>query len=323
MNIVFLDRASFPDWADFPTPHGDWTLYDHSLPDTVVSRGLAADILVTNKVVLNADNLSQLPRLKLVVVTATGTNNVDLNFCLSQGIGVANVSGYAADTVSEHILACLFGLRRNMAAYRTSMQRKEWSQAQHFCHFAAPISDLSGTVLGIVGSGAIGSSLADKAKALGMHTLAIDNRAEKASSGCLSLAAALPNIDHLALCCPLTPDTHNLIDAQALALMPRHAVVINTARGGIVNEPALVKAIESGAIAGAALDVSQIEPMPANSPLYALVDLPNVIVTPHIGWSSQQAIRTLIAGVIDNIDGYVKGQTQHFLVPPGHRQPHF
>mgnify|MGYP000853038444 CR=1 FL=1 len=319
MKIVFLDRTSFPDWAEFQHDHLDWTNFDFTEPKAVVERARQADTLVTNKVVLDAEILAQLPRLKLVVVTATGTNNVDLVDCKRRGIGVANVSGYAANTVAEHILACLFGLRRNLAAYRTSIHQQEWSSSRHFCHFAAPISDIAGTTIGILGQGAIGSSLATKSRALGMRVITIDNREKKAADA-ETLQTALPQLDHLALCCPLTPDTADLIDAKALRLLPKHAVVINTSRGGIVNEPALVSALHKREIAGAACDVSVTEPMPANSPLYALVEYPNFILTPHVGWSSAQAIQALIAGVMKNIDDYMQGNTQHFLVPPAGRK---
>lgn len=315
MKIVFLDSSSFPDWAVFDHSHLDWTNYDHSLPSDVVERAGSADIIITNKVVLDAPLLAQLPMLKMVVVTATGTNNVDLNFCQQHGIGVANVSGYAANTVAEHILACLFGLRRNLAAYRTSMHNKEWSASRHFCHFAAPISDLSGTCMGIVGQGSIGSSLAAKCRALGMSVIAIDSRPKRASHT-LSLLEALPKLDHLALCCPLTHETTGLIDADALAALPQRAVVINTSRGGIVDETALVAAIQSKRLAGAAMDVSAIEPMPYDSPLYALRDHPQFILTPHVGWSSQQAITTLVAGVLKNVEDFIQRKTDHFLVPP-------
>lgn len=315
MKIVFLDSGSFPAWATFDHRHLDWVNYAHTAPSDVVIRALTADIIVTNKVVLNAEILKGLPQLKFIAVAATGTNNVDLDFCRQQGIAVANVSGYAANTVAEHIVACLFALRRSLPSYRDSMAAGEWSQAIHFCHFAAPITDVVGTVMGIVGKGAIGQSLASKCEALGMTVRFIDSR-ETSESSQFSLKALLPQVDHLALCCPLTPQTENLIDHQAMALMKQDAVIINTSRGGIVNELALVSALQEARIAGAAMDVSVQEPLPLQSPLYALIDNPRFILTPHVGWSSKQGIEQLIAGVMNNIADFISGGGSHFLVPP-------
>ena len=314
MKIVFLDRTSFPAWATFDHPDLDWVSFDQTLPAEVVGRARSADIIVTNKVVLHAAILQALPQLKCIVVAATGTNNVDLSYCRQQGIAVANVSGFAANTVSEHILACLFSLRRNLPAYRDSVADGEWSSAPHFCHFAAPITDLAGSVIGIVGKGAIGQSLAKKCTALGMTVRFVDNRAAQDDDN-LSLHAALPLVDHVALCCPLTPDTENLIDARAISLMRPSTVLINTSRGGIVNEAALVEALKDNRIAGAAMDVSAHEPIPTDSPLYQLIDNPHFILTPHVGWSSQQGIEQLIRGVMKNVRDFIAGEGAHFLVP--------
>lgn len=314
MKIVFLDRSTFPQWADFPVESHQWVIYEETRPDQVFERTQDADIIITNKVVLSAELLEKLNDLKMIAITATGTNNVDLIKCTELGIAVANVSGYAANTVAEHTLAQLFALSRNLLAYQQSMIQGKWSLSPHFCHFEAPISDLHSSTLCIIGSGAIGNSLSDKAQCLGMTVIKADNR-KADSPDYYSIHQALPLADHVVLCCPLTDETRGLISETEFKLMKPTSLLINNSRGGIVDEQALVNAIKSQQIAGVAMDVSDIEPMPKDSPLGSIMGLNNVVITPHVAWGSHSALTQLISHLLNNIENFKTGNSSHFLVP--------
>ena len=317
MNIVFLDRSTFPDHIDIPSPQvtHSWTSYDETDPAMVVDRLAQADIVVTNKVVLNAQVLAQCPTVKMVAVTATGVNNVDLEYCRSKNIAVANVSGYAANTVAEHILSFMFSLSRNQPSFLQDQRQSGWQQATQFCRFVAPIRDLKNQVIGIVGSGAIGSALGEKCSALGMQVhFAERPGADEIRSGKIAFDDLLAVADFVALCCPLAENNYHLMGAEQFSHMKSSAFLINTSRGPLVNEADLVAAIQGQQIAGAALDVAEKEPLSASSPLNALTQQPNFILTPHIAWASDSAMNRLLAGVMNNIENFVNGHRDQFLV---------
>jgi len=314
MKIVFLDRGSFPDWIRFPDASDQWIIYEQTHADQVIERAKTADIIITNKVVLDAEKLDELDKLKMIAITATGTNNVDLIKCAERGIAVANVGGYAANTVAEHTLAQLFALNRNLIAYQHSMTQKKWTQSAHFCHFEAPITDLLSSTLCIIGSGAIGKNLAEKARCLGMNVITADNRKSHLPEY-YSVHQALPIADHVVLCCPLTSETKGLISETEFSLMKPTSYLVNNSRGGIVDESALVEAINQQQIAGVSMDVSDIEPLPIDSPLYSIIGRNNVLITPHIAWGSSTAMTQLIDKVLSNIDDFQKGKTSAFTVP--------
>jgi len=319
MKGVFLDRDSLmipeeglggsdvdlsPLSAIFP----DWTFYDQTEPEHTLERIQAADVVITNKVVLDQSCLQQSASLGLVCVAATGTNNIDLDAAQALGIHVANVAGYATASVTEHVFALMLALSRRLPDYQRVVADGQWQRSEKFCLLNFPIAELAGCKLGIIGYGELGQSVARVAEAFGMQVL-IATRSGTTSllPGRLPLAKLLAEVDVLSLHCPLTEATQNLIGAEELALMKPNALLINTARGGIVDEQALLDALSRGQIGGAAIDVLSTEPPVNGSPLLD-TDIPNLIVTPHIAWASRQARQRLVEGVADNIQQWVKSR---------------
>ncbi|NYT65642.1 D-2-hydroxyacid dehydrogenase [Alcaligenaceae bacterium] len=317
--VVFLDRNTLsPDTTLHPLsfPH-QLQVYDHTADDQVATRIAQADVVITNKVRLSRSALQQATRLKLVAVAATGTDIVDLAACADQGIAVSNIRGYAVHSVPEHVFALMFSLRRNIVAYHASVQAGRWQQAQQFCYFDYPISDLAGATLGIVGQGALGQAVATIGRALGMKVL-FSGRKDGADRGSLytPFQQFLAESDVITLHCPLNADTRDLISDHEFSLMERKPLLINTARGGLVNDQALVQAMRSGQISGAGIDVVDAEPPPETHPLMSLLDMPNFILTPHIAWASRQAIQALADQLIDNINAFQAGTAKNIVMQP-------
>jgi glycerate dehydrogenase len=247
-------------------------------------------------------------------VAATGTNIVDLDACRRRGIVVANVRGYAEHTVPEHVFALLLALARNLLAWRASVQAGRWQQSDQFCLFDHPIRDLHGATLGIVGSGSLGSGVARLAGAFGMRVLRAEHKGVPAPRpGYTDFEQVLRAADAITLHCPLTAQTEGLIGEAELRAMKPTALLINTARGGIVDEAALVRALKEGWIAGAGFDVITAEPPPAGHPLVApdLLALPNFLLTPHVAWASRPAMQALADQLIDNIEAFVAGSPKN------------
>jgi len=309
-NVVFLDRGSL-DAALRPFDFGN-SYVEHDATDTaeeVVARLKGAHIAIVNKVKLNADILSQLPDLKLIAVAATGTNVIDLSYARERGIIVSNIRDYARNTVPEHVIALMFALRRSILPYAQSVKDGAWNRSKQFCYFDYPINDIAGSTMGIVGYGALGRSVAQRAEALGMKVLAYGRTP---GDGLVDLETLLTTSDVISLHVPLTPQTANLIGAEQLAMMKKSAILINTARGGLVDEKALVAALKEGRIAGAGIDVVEQEP-PRNGNVLFAPDIPNLIVTPHVAWASQQAMRALADQLVDNIEAFVRGQPRNVV----------
>jgi len=311
--IVFLERRTVQ--ANFRRPDFDheWIEYAESSQDQVVDRLRGATIVISNKLALRGPELSRLPELKLIAIAATGFDCVDLGYCRTRGIAVCNVRGYAANSVSEHVLMLILALRRNLLAYRDSVQRGEWQHSKQFCLLAHPLHDLCGSTLGIVGYGAIGKASARLAESIGMRVLISEHKnAATNREGRTSFADTLRHSDVVTLHCPLTEETHDLFGRAELALMKRDALLINTARGGLIDDQALIEALQSGEIAGAAVDALRDEPPRQGN---ALLDLnfPNFIVTPHVAWASNEAMQTLADQVIDNIEVFVAGHPRNLL----------
>jgi glycerate dehydrogenase len=317
MRIVFLDRHTFhPDivFSAATLPDAVWQDYPLSAPHEIVLRAAGAGVIVTNKARLPAELLEQLPQLKLVAVAATGVDHVDLATAERLGIAVCNVTGYAVHTVPEHVFSLLLALRRHLLRYAVAARDGRWSRSGTFCLHDWPIADLAGSTLGIVGSGKLGDGVAALAQAFGMRVL----RAERPGAtairpGRASFAQVLAEADAVSLHVPLTAETRNLIGAAELARMKPSAVLINTARGGVVDETALLAALRAGRLAGAALDVLSVEPPPADHPLFT-ADLPNLIVTPHVAWASRQAQQTLANEVVANIAAFQRGERRNRIV---------
>lgn len=312
-HIVFLDRATIR--ARFRTPAfaHTWRDHDETVPDEVVPRLAGATIAITNKVRFTREVLNALPDLRLVAVTATGYNNVDIAACRERGVAVANVRDYALHTVPEHVFAMVFALRRNLMAYRDDILRGRWQRESKFCFFDYPLRDLHGSTLGIVGAGTLGRETARIAEALGMRVLYAQSLSGKGGGdGRVSLEQLLAEADVVSLHCPLTEATRGLIGERELRRMKPDALLINTARGGIVDEAALARALEEGRIGGAGIDVLPEEPPRHGNPLLQ-IKTPNLVITPHVAWASEQAMQSLADQVVANLDAFVAGRPQNLV----------
>lgn len=315
--IVYLDRASIRATVRRPAAEHDWVDYPASTRDQVRERLAGADIAISNKVLIDAETMAQLPGLKMIAVAATGTNNVDLAAARARGIVVSNIRGYAVRTVPEHVLAMIFALSRNLFAYRNSVAAGEWQRADQFCLFQHPIRDLAELTLGIVGKGSLGQGLGQLATALGMQVVYAEHRdAATVRPGFESFATVLRAADVLSLHCPLNDQTRHLIGAPELAQMKPGALLINTARGGLVDEAALAAALRGGRIGGAGFDVLSEEPPAKGNPLLApeLLAAPNFLLTPHCAWASQPAMQALADQLIDNIEAFLAGAPRNVVV---------
>ena len=318
INIAFLDRSTISPEVSLRAPDFPhrWAEYPQTLSHSeTLERLEGVEIAVTNKVPLISETLMRLPRLKMIAVAATGTNVVDIDSCRQLGISVSNVKGYASTTVSEHCMASLLALRRNLFQYRQEVADGVWQQAGQFCYFNRPIHDLAGSTMGLVGTGAIARSLAELAIGFGMNVVyhSPGGREDVDGRSTLALTALLREADVVSLHCPLTEATHGLIGLTQLQLMKPNAILINTARGEVIDPHALKTAMEQNMIGGAALDVAPVEPPSADSPLMQLVHYPNFLLTPHIGWASVGAMQVLSDQLIDNIEAFVRGESQNLV----------
>jgi glycerate dehydrogenase len=314
--IVFLDRATLAPQIALPSPAFEHRLveYPGTHPEQVVERLAGATIAITNKVAITAGMLAELPDLKLIAVAATGTDCVDKPACAQRGVAVANIRGYAVDTVPEHTFALILALRRNLVAYRDDVLRGVWQQSGQFCFFDHPIRDLSGATLGIVGEGVLGQRVAELAKAFGMRPLFAAHKGGGTAGGLYTpWETVLETSDILTLHCPLTPQTRNLIAAPEFRAMKRRPLIVNTARGGLVNEHDLVEALDAGLISGAGFDVTSSEPPAPDHPLMRIAGRPNVILTPHVAWASDDAQQALANQLIGNIEHFVAGSPRNLV----------
>jgi len=311
MDAVLLDGATLgPEDLDFSHLRAavdSLRCYQHTQPYDVVERLADAHIALVNKVVLDATHLSQLPKLKHIIVLATGVNNIDVKAATKLGISVQNCRAYGVDSVAQHCLMMMLSLSTRMLSYRRSINNGDWSSSAQFCMLDYPVESLAGKTLGIVGYGDLGKGVANLARAFGMTILIAARQGQEPRNGRIPLGKLLPQVDVLSLHCPLTQNTTNLIDWPQLCALPNTALLINCARGGIVNEAALIKALDEGQIAGAGIDVLTQEPPPENHPLLA-VERDNLIITPHTAWASRQARQTILNQAVENIMSLIPGQ---------------
>ncbi|WP_064669359.1 D-2-hydroxyacid dehydrogenase [Vibrio nigripulchritudo] len=292
-----------------PSFEHQWVEYGKSRQDQVVERLADADIVVTNKVPIREETLAQLPGLKMVAVAATGYDVIDLDACKARGITVANVRGYAVNTVPEHTFSLILALRRSLVGYRQDVIDGEWQKSEQFCFFNHDIQDLANSRLGIIGSGAIGQAVAKIGRAMGMEVVFSERKgSEMCREGYLPFGEVIETSDVISLHAPLTPNTRDMISEKELTLMKPSAILVNASRGGLINEPALVKAIKDKQIAAVGLDVLTQEPPRNDHPIFEIASLPNVIVTPHTAWASLAAMQEVWRQVIDNIEGHVEGR---------------
>lgn len=314
MHGVFLDVATV-DRGDLDLssltqvlPH--WDFHDYSEPETVAERLKSADVIVSNKVFLGHAELTHAGGVKLVCVAATGTNNVDLDAARARNIAVSNVLNYATPSVAQHVLLLILALSGHFENYRRLVIEGHWQTSKTFSPINYPITELEGKTLGIVGYGTLGRRVAQLGEAFGMKVLIAARGRAPASAARVPLDELLPQVDVLSLHCPLTADTQNLIGARELSMMRPTALLINTARGGIVDEDALALALRDHRLGGAGIDVLSVEPPVKFNPLLEL-DLPNVIITPHISWASQEARQRLVNEVALNIAAYLRGESRN------------
>ncbi len=311
--VVFLDRASLKAKVRAPACTREYAEYGTTAPAEIVPRLEGATVAIVNKVPMRADTLQRLPQLRMIAVAATGYDVVDVAYCKEHGIAVANIRNYAVHTVPEHAFAMILALRRNLLAYRMDVESGVWNKSEQFCFFTHDIGDLHGATLGIIGEGAIGQSTAAIGRAFGMRVLFADHPPPKADGVVFTPHdEVLAESDVISLHCPLLPSTRNLIDMAAFRKMKRHALLINTARGGLVDEPALVRALTEGLIGGAGFDVLTVEPPREGNPLLDL-RRPNFILTPHVAWASDGAMQFLADQLIENIELWAAGTPRHLV----------
>ena len=312
MKAVFLDYASLDqndlDTSALSSAFTELQLFASTDASEVLARVRDADVIISNKVIIDAATMQHCAKLKLILISATGTNNIDLEQARQQGVVVCNCQGYGTSSVAQHTLALMLALATSLMQYDQAVRQGNWNTATQFCLLDFPIVDLSGKTLGIIGYGELGKAVAKLAEAFGMKVLiaALPHRPSVDASR-IALADLLPQVDFLTLHCPLTEQTQDLIAEQELALMKNSAFLINCARGGLVNEQALATALRQGMIAGAATDVLTVEP-PKNGNVLLSTDIPNLIITPHSAWGSRDSRQRMLQQLLENVMAFQAGK---------------
>lgn len=313
-HIVFLDRGTLPVAMRAPALPLQWWEHESTTPEQLVERLEYAEVAITNKVALMEASLAQLPQLKLIAVAATGTNNVDLDYCRKHDIAVCNVSGYSTHSVAEHTFAMLLALRRQIHSYHADITAGAWQRSVHFALLSHPLNDLHGSTIGIFGFGDIGQAVARIAEAFGIKVLVAERKnAPTIRAGRVPFDQMLVEADIVTLHCPLTPETRHLIAEPELRRMKPSSILINVARGRVVDEVALAQALREGWIAGAGVDVLTNEPPRAGNPLLDIAGA-RCIITPHVAWASQQAMARLAEEVVCNIEAFYAGEARNRIV---------
>ena len=318
--IVFLDRETIAPHINIRRPNfeHEWAEYGRTKKEDVTERLQGATIAITNKAPIRKSTLDQCVNLKMIAIAATGFDIVDVEECKKRNIVVSNIRGYAVNTVPEHTFALILSLKRSLIGYRKDVATGEWIKAAQFCFFNHRINDISGSTLGIIGEGSLGSSVAKIGKnGFGMKPVFLDHDfvkdEERKGKIFLSKKEFFSSSDIISIHCPLTPQTENLLDLNTFKSMKNSAIVINTARGAVINEEDLCKAIKDKLIAGAAIDVLAKEPPENSHPYMELLSSPNFILTPHTAWASSEAMQTLSDQMIDNIENFVDGNPSNIV----------
>lgn len=312
MNLVVLDADTLGENDLSPLEKvANVTLFPLTSDDQVVPRARDAQVIVTNKVVISEQHLEQLPNLSLICVAATGTNNVDLQAAKDHGVTVCNVAGYSTASVVQHTFSLMTMLMANAHRYVDDCANGAWQQSPMFCRLDYPLEEIADKTLTLVGYGELGQAVARVATAYGMHVCVAERQgASSIRDGRTEFNDALKQADIVSLHCPHTDETNELINADTLAMMKPSAMLINTARGGVINEQDLADALANKVIAGAALDVLSKEPAQTDNPLVKYQG-DNLLLTPHIAWASRQARDRLIAQLVSNIEGFKTGQIRN------------
>ena len=313
--VVFLDRASLNASVRRPNFEHTWEEFDQTSGENqTLDRLRGATIALTNKVPIRKNVLDELPDLKLIAVAATGYDVIDIDCCRDKGISVANIRNYAVNTVPEHTFSLILALRRNLIAYRNDVLNGRWQKHDHFCFFDYPIRDLRNSTIGIFGEGVLGQGTAKIAKGFGMNVIFADHPPPKSQDvEFTDPDKVLSESDVISLHCPLTENSRGFIGLEQFKKMKDTAILINTARGGLVNEKDLAHALKEGLIGGAGFDVLTNEP-PKDGNLLLDLNLPNFILTPHVAWASNEAQQFLADQLIDNVDLFTSGSPQHLVV---------
>lgn len=318
VRIVFLDAGTLHYGGISPAPLkklGDLKIYRQTPPSLIEKRLKGASIIITNKCRFDRKLLSKLDSVRLICIAATGTNNVDLKAARQKGIAVTNVSGYSTETVVQFTVGFLLALAGNLLKFNLASHRGDWSRSDFFTLPRFPFHELNGKVLGIVGYGKIGRRVAEIARVLGMKVLIAEipgrNYSRREKKARVSFNFLLRHSDFITLHAPLSRLTQNLINARSLKQMKRGSFLINVARGGLVDEGALYRSLQSGHLAGAASDVSSEEPPPVNHPL---LKAPNFLLTPHVAWASLEARKRLVNEVAKNIQAFLKKRKRNRVV---------
>lgn len=313
---VFLDHPSLDlgdlDLGPLRNCFSELQLFARTSRDEVSERLKGATVAIINKVVIDATAMAANPELKLILISATGTNNVDLEAARRHGITVCNCQGYGTPSVAQHTIMLLLNLATRLGDYQKAVAEGRWQQASQFCLLDYPIVELEGKTLGLLGHGELGSAVGRLAEAFGMRVLLGQIPGRPARPDRLPLDQLLPQIDALTLHCPLNEHTRNFIGARQLALLKPGAFVLNTARGGLIDEQALADALRSGHLGGAATDVLSVEPPPQGNPLLA-ADIPRLIVTPHNAWGSREARQRIVGQLTENALGFFSGTAQRVV----------
>lgn len=316
--VAFLDQATLGPLVTLRRPHTRhaWRAWAGTRPEQLPERLAGVTIAVTNKVRIGARELDRLPELAGIAVAATGTDIIDLRACAERGVVVCNIRDYAGTSVAEHVIATLLALRRNLRGYQQDINTGAWQASGQFCFFREPVRDLAGSTLGIVGTGAIARAVARLAGGLGMRIL-FHARTPRAISGVetVSFERLLAEADVVSCHCALTPETTRLFDAEAFRRMRPGSILVNTARGAVVDLEALDRALDSGLLAGAAIDVAPVEPPPADAAIMQLARRRNVIVTPHSAWASVEGRQALADQLTDVVDGLLRGEARNAVTP--------
>ncbi|UUD65265.1 2-hydroxyacid dehydrogenase [Pseudomonas seleniipraecipitans] len=309
-HAVFLDYRSLDlgdlDMTPLRDQFAELVMHEQSAPEQIIDRLQGASVVISNKAVIDSAVLAACPDLKLVLVAATGTNNVDLDAARAHGVAVCNCQGYGTPSVAQHTLTLLLALATSLPDYQRDIQAGEWQKSPMFCLLDHPIIELEGKTLGMLGRGELGGAVARLAEAFGMRVLYGQLPGRPSRADRLPLDELLPQVDALTLHCPLTEQTRNLITARELNLLKPGAFVINTARGGLIDEQALADALRAGTIGGAATDVLTQEPPKDGNPLLA-GDIPRLIITPHSAWGSREARQRIVGQLAENAAAFMAG----------------
>jgi glycerate dehydrogenase len=308
---VFLDHTSLDlgdlDLSPWRETFSDLVLHASTTPDQVAERLKDAEVAISNKIVIDAATFAACPSLKLVLVTATGVNNIDLDAARKHGVVVSNCQGYGTPSVAQHTLMLLLAMATRLPDYQQAIHQGQWQKSKQFCLLDFPIVELEGKTLGLLGHGELGGAVAKLAEAFGMRVLSGQIPGRPARPDRVPLHELLPQIDALTLHCPLNDHTRDMIGAHELSLLKPKAFVVNTARGGLINEQALADALRNGHLAGAATDVLTVEPPVNGNPLLS-GDIPRLIITPHSAWGSQEARQRIVGQINENAQAFYEGK---------------